>query len=410
MNGITSLEEVAMLIVGFELYSSMYSGLPIGFFEVADAKGRAVIDGFDNLQVGAIVDLKLTSNNDLGEEMNDFQLTDFVILKHEIINQDENDTNVAGNLRVWFGHRLFLYKDMQNHAYPPLKNNDIVKRVLESEDRGFSIKIKQEDMDADDGVAVSRYKCNESDWEFLQRKVVRYASSEKQPLFLFCDIKQRFYFKSFKSMLNAEPKILFTPSSVDDEDETAFNEFKSAYVGVKYSDVFKKVEARIGGTPMIAELQKRFSVEDGQLKKVYTGIKTPSNTSGAEGALSKYIPVDTGFVVASSGTSSFNIRNHDMTDAFAHLAAQAKELDKAFTVTFDVGFLPYACTIGESILIYIKKGHWMNGKWLITDIDIEASDTAPNSLVQHMTVRRPSFDGNKSDTTLESLSMLHEVI
>lgn len=409
LNEMTDLSNESAFIQGFHLYSSIYSGLPLGYFDLVDSEGDNFIDSLENLQVGVSVKFKLVTDGEDDDSIDsDFELKDYVIIKIEIIGEEDAD-KPSGVVRVWFGHKLFLYKDMANKAYPPLDGLSLIKQVLSDESRGFRIDIDNSNFDNVDCAKINRYKVMESDWEFLQKKVVPYCLSNKLPVFLYSNIKNELFLRSFKSMMNIEPKILFSPNIVDSDSADDFNEFKSANKTIKTYDVMKNIKVCLSNDDAQKSLRKVFYLEDSEMKAVLSGIKAVSNSSGEEGNLSKALPINYSFGNTSNGSSVASVRNHSLDDEVALLQGEASYLDSFLSMSFTANMNTTTFMVGETVLVYIKKGHWLNGKWVITSATLRVPSEDTTTLRIDYTVGKPTMNGKTSKTTLAHPSMLYKV-
>lgn len=412
LNGLADLQDKMVFLQGFKLFSSIYSGLPLGYFDLTDSKGDNFIDGLEYLQVGVPVKLNLFTDGEDDSIDKDFNLDNYVIIKIQIIGGEDQP---SGTVRVWFGSKLFLYKDMENRAYPPLDPRSLMKRVLEDSSRGYAVEFKDKNFDKIDGLKTARYKTMESDWEFLQKKVVPYSLSSTLPVFLYFNIKNEVFCKSFQSMMSFEPKALFTPKSIDMPDEQAktdLEEFKSSNATIKFTDIMSDVDIEISSDESQTEMRRAFFLEDGETKTVISGVKGMSNKPAgkkSKGSLSSKIPIEYKFGTTSNGSSSFTARNHFLDDEVALLQGSSSHLDSFLSMSFSAPMNTREFLVGESVLIYIKKGHWLNGKWVITKIEMFTPEDNINTLKVRYTVARPTIDGKMDNTTLKAAAMLYSI-
>lgn len=409
LNEITDLSNKSIFIKKFELYSSIYSGLPLGYFDLVDESGNNFIDELENLQVGIPVKFLLKTNGEDEELDEDFSLNDYIIIKCEILG-DENNDKPSGILRVWFGHMLFLYKDMKNRAYPAIDAFTLIKQIFSDESRGISFSINKKNFDEVDYLKKCRYKTLESDWEFMQNKIIPYCTNDKLPVFLYIDIENNICMHSFKSMMSSIPKIMFTPSHIDnEEDDTDFEEFKESNKTIIYYDTMKNINIYLSNDNALLSLRKIFYIEDSALKSVFYGTKAISNASSEKGEISKCLPISYAYGNIGSGSSIVSIRNHDLEDSVALIQSDSKYIDNFINVSFTSNFNTKTYKVGETIVIYIKKGHWLNGKWVITSVDISSSDENSEELIITYNVSRPTLNGSLDKTTLSFPEMLYNV-
>ena len=141
-----------------------------------------------------------------------------------------------------------------------------------------------------------------------------------------------------------------------------------------------------------------------------SGYKTPLNVNADDGTpLEKFLPLD--FKVSiNQGSSVKEFLNDSLEDNLQKLFSDTKNLDRVFTIESKVNFSG-KIKIGDPIDLYLKSGHWANGKWIVSKSIIMTDDEngALDSLVQSIELIRPSFYGDKNECTLESTAFLTEV-
>lgn len=399
-----SVSKIDYSIVGnFRLFESIYSGLPYGYVDILDSSG-SLIEKFPNIQVGAKVAFDFISDIDEIE----LKLPDYVVLDVEF--GDESQT-LKGKIRVWFGHKLFLFKDTSNHAYPPMKRSELIKRVLQDQTRGFKIKIEDDNfIKSDDAGDTPEYKCNEDDWTFLTETLLPKTCCQQLPVYLFTDIEDTFYLKTFRSMYKKNSTIGFLPTEINDMSEDASTNLQAFMKRHKSNLYLLGISSKIDGKNLLEEIHPLFAVDSAQNGKLAAGYKTPLNINTNDGTpLEKYIPLD--FKVSLSQGSSIKLYlNDSLEDNMQKLFSDTKGLDRIFVIESKIPFSG-KIKIGEPVDLYLKTGHWANGKWIVSRsvIMTDEENDSLDSIVQSVELVRPSFYGDKNETTLESTAFLTEV-
>lgn len=399
-----SVTKIDYSIVGnFRLFESIYSGLPYGYVDILDSSGD-LIEKFPNIQVGAKVSFEFISDID---EIK-LKLPKYTVL--DVQFGDESQT-LKGKIRVWFGHRLFIYKDTYNHAYPPMKRSELIKKVLKDQTRGFKIEIEDDNfIKSDDAGDTPEYKCNEDDWTFLTETILPKTCCQQLPTYLFSNIEDTFFLKTFRAMYKKNASIGFLPTEINDPDEDAATNLQ-AFMGRHKSNLYLLgINSQIDGKNLLDEMRPFFAVDSAQNGKIAAGYKTPLNINTNDGTpLEKFIPLDFNVSIA-QGTSIEVFLNDSLEDNMQKLFSKSKGLDRTFVIESKIPFSG-EIKIGEPVDLYIKTGHWANGKWLVSKsiIMTDEENDSLDSIVQSVELIRPSFYGDKNETTLESTAFLTEV-
>ena len=396
INGTADFHDDAQMIEKFVIINSIENGLPYGYMDITDAESR-ILNPFNNLQIGATLDIKAAydEENPESEDIKKLEITDWVILYVEPYSTHDQ-SNV---LRVYFGHKMFLYKDMKNHCFEPQTNDKIIKRVLEDQTRGC--KFELEEFDTPDNIPIKRYKTQESDWEFLQNKVVAYSAYKKTPMYLYSDLNNKFYFKATASMFSKNPEVGLYFQADSEKTSTELEKFVQLY-SLKKQELIKDWAIQIGKKDAVSEMNRQFALFDNQTNMTFTGIKGPTaKIENDSSALAKYYPIDYLFqATASCGSSITKLNNHQMDDLYNLLNRSLKDFDGMFTLKIKTNFNSALLNIGSCVAVFFTDNHWANGKWILKDSEI-VLDRNGNSAI-NITICRPTFSGSKSKTTLEN--------
>ena len=399
-----SVSTIDYSIVGnFRLFESIYSGLPYGYVDIIDSSGD-IIEKFPNIQIGANLDFDFICDQDDIE----LKLPKFVVLD---IQFGDNSQTLKGIIRVWFGHRLFLFKDTSNHAYPPMKRSELFKKVLKDKTRGFEIKIEDKNfIKSDDAGDTPEYKCCKDDWEFLTQELLPKTCCQQLPVYLFTNIEDKFFLKTFRSLYKSNANVGLFPTEINDTSADAESNLKGFANKHKTILHLLGIKSKINGRELLSEFHPVFYADSSKNGKMASGYKTPLNVNADDGTpLEKFLPLD--FKVSiNQGSSIKEFLNDSLEDNLQKLFSDTKNLDRVFTIESKVNFSG-KIKIGDPIDLYLKSGHWANGKWIVSKSIIMTDDEngALDSLVQSIELIRPSFYGDKNECTLESTAFLTEV-
>jgi len=392
---------------GFFIKSSIEEGLPYGWVKILDPEGVTLAQ-FENLQIGADINLKLT------DTQNDLNIFDFPQFKVLYIEDDceLNYSMFAGSITIWFGHPWFLYKDIKNHAYKPMDASELIKKILTDRSRGMRFTVKDENFDVCDETEIGSFKICESDWDFIHNKILPYTSINQLPVHFFCNHDNQFFLRSFENMFKQNPKALLMPAEELIADEDNAKNMKSIIDNNNLFSTFQINAAwiKIGNEKIIKELYPSFYFENLVNNSFVNGNKKPANKlMERNGALfGNILPLDKKFMDFNEGTSVKVIHNRPLISSMILLFQTSKIIDNMFEITVSTNFTGEALSIGDTVHIYVpifqieneKKKSWINGKWMIKQLDFMSSDNDRCMIITQMTLMRPSFVGDTQDTTL----------
>ena len=398
LNGVTDYENRLNFLKTTHIEFSIENGLPFGWMDILDQDGTFLAE-FENFQIGTNIDLKTKYDDDkVSEDIKNLEIKDWVILK--ILTLSSGGQNIKESIiRIYFGHRMFLYRDMDNHCYPAQPANELIRTILADKRRGCSFNLVEDEKP--DSSPVKRYKINESDWEFLQNKVVNYCDYKLTPLYLYADLNSNFYFKSLSTMFSSNPKMLLYLHGTNGEDQQAYEEFAAYYKGAQQDEPMS-YSFEICTKEALASLRKQFILPNTQYNFSITGKKSPTSDMGSdESDLAGSYPIDVYFAKANDcGNSVVTINNHNYSDSFSLLNRSFSAYNKMFQLEIITRFAAPLMNVGNCIGLFFGKGHWVNGKWILRNTHF-ALDESGNAVVV-LKLMRPSFSGKINETTLKN--------
>jgi hypothetical protein len=417
LNKVTRLQDDEF--AGFHLFSSIKEGLPYGYFLIFDRDG-SWFSKFENIQIGAECFIEIISVNS-NKTVMEFPL--FYVLKVEN-NAENNLGKIAGAIRVWFGHQWFLLKDTKNHVYKPTNNGKLIKKILENKDRGFEIKIDEgkDFSETDDKGIISRYKICETDWDFIQNKIIPYTSIKQMPAHFFADELGNFYLKSFKDLYAENSKFVFIP----DPEQSGRKDVAEAIAKLldkngidKQSGhaAIKEITIEVNNPEINKEFYPSFYLENNVTGKFIKGGKKISNKAKAsDGDL---LPLDDAYMGKLTGSSVKVIHNRQLSDAMNLIFQTGKFIDWMFTITITSLFVGHKLHVGDNAEIYITpiyiadeskfKEHWMTGKWLVAGLEHYSAEDDIRTFMSKTTLIRPAFVGKPDKLTLKMPTLMFKV-
>lgn len=400
INGVSDFRDYTAYIENIVIKNSLENGLPFGYIDFNDTDGD-ILSKFNNLQIGAAVDFKVVQDEQDEEFVQNLKIEDWVILRVIAKNREKNGNNLL--VRLIFGNKMFLYKDMTNHCFAPQSNSEIIKQVLEDETRGCSFELVESDYP--DNEPIKRFKVQESDWEFLKNKIVSVSSYKKTPMYLYSDLSSKFHFSSIATMSSKNPNALLYLTQNTEEEGKALEQFINNY-NAKELDQPIEFTLDIGQKEALESMNRQFSIFDSKMCTVFSGVKGPmSKIENDSSQLAKYYPIDFSFAATTqNGSSIATINNHDLNDAYNLLNNSLKGFDGMFTLSIKTRFNSELLNVGSCIALFYSKNHWANGKWILTESELLV-DKMGNSSID-LKIVRPTFSGKKSKTTLENYGSL----
>jgi len=420
LNRITEIDPVYLL--GFKLYTSIKEGLPYGYITVDDHYSY-IMARFENLQIGASIDITLANFADNQET---HKYPTFYILQLEN-DFSANSSRLAGTIRIWFGHAWFLYKNIKNHAYKPMNIAELIKKILKDEDRGMAFEADDDNFDeTDDNGKLSRFKISETDWDFIQNKLLPYTTINKMPAHFFCNDRGEFFLKSFRNLYSENSKIIYTQNEEHLSEETNLKRIKeiceknNINFGTHHFPV-SELHLKIGNEDILKEIYPYFLFENLEDGSFLSGSKKLSNKlrNRSGSSFGNMLPIDNMLMMKTKGTSVKIIYNRQAFDVIPLLFQAARVPDNLFFLTVYTNFIGDKVSIGDTSEINItpikynerderSKVHWMDGKWLNVGFEHYTDAEDVEKFLTKSYLVRPSFVGNEDSTSLSMLPLLYE--
>jgi hypothetical protein len=418
---------------GFYLYQSINDGLPYGYIDLLD-RSSVMINNFENMEIGSNVYITLRNvQND--EEFLKYPV--FYLLKIE--NDFELDPfKFAGTIRLWFGHPWFLFKDSTNHAYNPMNHGKLIQKILEDKTRGIAFEVNKDKKlfaISDDSGEYSRYKTCETDWEFIQDKLLPYTSIAQLPPLFFCHMykkKEESVYKFAFNLTNStnlyeqKSKIIITPTqealvegnnaklieqiciknNIEPDVDIYF--FQSLSLMISYED-------SIG---LINPVVSTENISNGKFIRLDCDLSSASYPS--EGSnFSNLLPLNNMFVETTNSTWAGTIKNRLLIDAVTLMYSCGKELESTFSLVVNLNYCGDKVTIGDTVELFVPpiteegsdsgKVSWLNGKWVVNTIkDFSSGEEPPTRASSEVILTRPAFIGDKNTTSLSKIQTLFE--
>jgi hypothetical protein len=417
-------------ITAFEIESDIKTMLPKGSISYRDSGGLE-FSRFWGLAIGSTVDIVLSTDEDEAGKTNEYEYPTFYVTSVE--NACENDVSLAsGTIVIKFGHPWFVFKDATNHAYKPMRMNDLIKAVLTDKSRGceeFKIAADKFFLKTDDDGSISKYKVAESDLDFIRTKVIPYCSIQQQPAHLFCRENGEFLLSTFRKLFSQKPSIVFGPTQEYFGDEIVAETLQTVKDNFSITDdmIFSigGLQFKIGHKDQIEEFKPRFVTEVVNNGSILAGGKMPGNLLKKETGdfFGNLMPFATAFAMRTKATTTKILQNRSLLDIMTLFFNSSKVLDEMFTIAVETDSIVGTAYVGDTaqfILPAFKYGdeevkpkgnyvHWSAGKWLITKTKHEIDPDDQNRLLTKTYMSRPCFIGSKKTTSIVNPDFLYSV-
>ena len=193
------------------IYNSIDMALPEMAFKIMDMDGTLLSQL--EIYIGATVNVNIVDVDDSenATEKN-YKIMDFVITK--IFDGFEtNNAEMGGFIQIWCRPAWYLFGRYQGHAYPPMKLSELIKQVCSEANDNVKLVIEDERFaNSSDPGDTPRYKCDESDLDFIEKKLLPYTNINDSNVFFYLDWFNRPNLTSFERLISQEPKVLICPS------------------------------------------------------------------------------------------------------------------------------------------------------------------------------------------------------
>ena len=433
---------LSQAIYEMHLKYSLEDILPSGFIAFTDKAGKML--GEYQYEFGAPVSIEIFDTEGKKRDLIMYDENIYHEYKMLIASTTDNaefDPKVfQGYIQCEIMHPWKLFKYAKNRCYSPMKNHELIKEVVMNSARGggmdgvFDVDEDKWEKSGDKGN-TPRYKCMETDYDFIMNKVLPYTTiGDKAPYFYFNNMG-KFCLRSWKKMSSEKPKVVFVPPPESIEpsllgqidsacDKNGLNKDHAItyiqkigvqiYNNEKMDDIIEQMynylsfESTETGLFM-GQTRKPVEVIIGKQGDNYGNVLPLSLT--VEGQ------------VEHTGTTA--IRNRTIYDGKSMAFTNSKVLNEVFLlhittklscVTYDVG------DTAEVILAQVeyneknpltgkpdtaKFTHWANGKWVVKEIEYIFKD---RNLYAETTLMRPTFQVNAKNTSLSNWEKMSQIV
>ena len=405
------------IVKSFKIYSSIHSSYPIGELILDDKEGRLLselairpgavmrieaIDEDGNTTIAAL------NGNTSPSDSPSYYMTPMMIVGVENPEEDDNiefmmmeDTpgrtsTLGGQVRVYLAHPWAVYSDWKNKAWKEgTQISKIVKEIVQqSTGRGFAFSgFDLPKSETDDTKGPPRYKLQESEAEFITRKLLPYASLGKQPMYAFVDEQNKFHFQTFENLYNDnEPELSLVPPLTEAVREgesllsNAINPHEildgNWYIGRKFKE-------------QLGVIKKNLYIEDSDARTSFKALSRYRTPIAGSTLLKK------GFLSAVDITSSEVIPFRFFGDGVRLSANRNRVMNEFFELSLITSLCFNQAAIGKTVDLRLlstqghmddsedSPQHWANGKWLVMETEHFLMEKRPYS---KLLLARPAIE------------------
>jgi hypothetical protein len=410
--------------------------LPELTFKINDTDGD-FLSKLD-VYVGATVGIDIIEGNRNLEKdsLTARTLCDFVVTK--VFDGFEfGNEQMGGFVQVWCKPAWYLMGNYQGHAYAPMKLSALIKKVCEDANPNIRLKIEDERFtDSSDPGNTPRFKCGESDLDFIEQKLLPYTNIQDSNVFFFLDWFNRPNLTSFAKMVSAEPKVIVYPSigiasTVQDKISKIVEQ-----KGITEYYAWDKIQVKIGDEDLkksFATMKKKISLENNETGKVYIANQQPKARMGKDSDKAKMakMPFNAMTMEYIEATSNEAYPNRLLPDALAMARNSDNDVIDFIELIIYVKGTADGFTCGETLLLLTplrrvrvdkndeskpvaeelnkKNTHWLSGKWLIKSVLMQQEKCNPDECTTVLTIVRPTLIYNVDTTTINKSNFLYSV-
>ena len=417
-----NLEDVA-------IFNSIDMTLPELSFKIVDMDGLYLSQM--DLYIGATVGIDIIEGNRNLEKdsLNGHSFGDFVITK--IFDGFESGNEAMGGfIQVWCKPAWYLFGRYKGHAYPPMKLSELIKQVCS--DANDNVKLVIEDdrfASSSDPGNVPRYKCGESDLDFIEQKLLPYTNINDSNVFFYLDWFNRPNLTSFARLISQEPKVLIYPhQGIANTVQNKISDMvKQKGITEYYS--WQKINLTIGNDDVrksFATMKKRVVLENNETGKVYIANQQPKAKMGKDSSPTYFakMPFNALTMEYIEATSNEAYPNRLLPDALAMARNSDNDVIDLIQLEVIVNGAIDDFVAGDTIQLLTplrkisskddeelakKNMHWINGKWLIKSVMMTQKKCNPDEVTSIITVVRPTLVYNLETTTINKSNYLYSV-
>ena len=309
----------------------------------------------------------------------DFCPTLFVV--KDIFNGFEYNSPNAGFIQVECVQAWDLFINKKDAGYKS-KISDIIKQVLKDSNRNNGIKLDKIDdkeyfaQSSDEGIVV-RHSAGLCDLDFIKERLLPYLNVNKKYAHFFIDIFGYPHLTNYELMYSKNPKIFaYLKDNLNAKQSELLS---SAIESTSAEDKFpiEDIKIALGRTDNPFGIYNLYSIikMGKNLNSVSSVINDEfiSENRVVEDKGKDFIPISMP-VFNSTQSSQFSVIPRWYCDSDRLLLTRTLEStsEKRIEAQIEINYFSESLKIGDTLELFSSysgaKGHWINGKWIITKI------------------------------------------
>lgn len=412
-------------ITEFEFVSSEDRDYPMGILKISDPNGTTLAH-FNGLEAGAKVEISFYSTGD----QFDWSVADLVVASFSVPISDLS--SYGGEINILLTHPWQLYKDYSAHAYKGKSHSKIIKGLLEdSSQRGFKFDEINDDnfLDSDEKGTIPRYKCMESDFDFIKNKLLPYTTVKGESPIFWVDEYNSPHLNSFTNMYKNTPKCVIIPDEASFAGEHSDELQKLLPKNGEKVVTFSNALIKMGDEDIdkfVKVVKPKVFYTNTMNNKIFAGLSKIAVAITKDGGIKgkvdgSRIPLGFEAMMNLKATDNLAFINRNTDDVTALSKNLTSHFNQFFRIELTCNFCGDIVQTGDNIYLMTNKikdqfdplkvgkvVHWMGDKWHVYgvrhNLDIE-NQTVKTTLL----LCRPSFIVNTKNTSIKDINAFYGV-
>lgn len=421
-------------IYDISIYNSIDKTLPELVFKLVDSESD-YIDAF-RIHIGSTVSVKVLDVVGESNSNENFPLSisfcSFAVT--QIYDGFEANNGRGGFIQVWCTQSWKLYGNYKGQAFAPQKISEIIKTVCKDANPLAEITVVDENINSTSDVgSIPRFKCAESDIDFIENKLIPYTNIDNGNCFFFVNLYGGVYLKSFQSMSSKDCSILIAPKASEQNPQVADmikSHLEKGKIKVAYETA--GLDITVGNQDiekMLGHLKERCLIYNNSTGKTYAGVQTIAMAMGKNSGkfYANKVPFNEFKLASVEATSTKVFHNRHFDDALAMSFNEDLQVEDIFRLNVTVPSIVDDAVIGDTAevittiknLIGLKDESvetkdkkkiisWLNGKWIIKAIQYNMDSNKQCST--SLELIRPTFIFTTDTTTVEKTASFYTVV
>lgn len=366
----------------FTAFDSVDTTLPQLSFKIRDPDGQLLSKL--SIKIGSEINIQIFDQEEAlmkaVASKEEYDLCKFSVTK-VYDGMELNLASGSGFIQIWCIQSWALYGDYRGKAYKPALISSIIEDVCKNIHKSAGLDEDVEIEESTDAGKNPRYKCNESDIDFIEKKLLPYCSVGKSNAFFYVDLLGKIHLTSFNTMFAKKETALFSPipeqvGVIDDPYE------KQDELGLDGSLMYNSCKVSLGNEQIEkfwTHILKKCYLVDHSMGATLFGKIYPRVSIGKSGSnIYNVLPIESLKLASTEATGAFNYQFGILDDQLNRAINDDLYLNDMFSVTLttvnedprvvvgSTAYLQFPKVYTENKLGQVKYlSHWLEGKWLV---------------------------------------------